>query len=535
MSDPISTNSFVVTEALSEVYYKGLPSYPPLIATTKPAPFEHPIGPEVYGIRKELRCLGDHQLAKIWDSGVAPQLCSSLTRMGVNWSSLDAVRIANVEEPSGPAIVWIGVEIGSLSFEKGSEVANSCHSLIASHGVKDYYVEIRESEVVRQGGNRFLDPVLVSDPTLTARDPYTATLGIPISTKNRPWIEGTGGFYLSAGGNDKNIYLVTARHIVLPIDKDDNNEYYHQNNSLPGEEVIVMVLGTSTFNDKLAAIDAEIRSQESDITDAKERIESVLGMEDHQSVREDQSAGRDLEVAEKGVEALMTFRHQIATHWMAMEDRVIGKLIWAPPIIYSTEPGDYTLDLAIIKIDPGRLDTNNYRGNTINIGKRYSRQEFLDKFDPLNKNATSFKFPPSRLVKLEDQVPESALIKSGTRLDTNDDLPLVVFKNSAITGTTIGTANNVSSYTRSLFAGHYYESREWPVISNNKYPGGFSMKGDSGSCVADSYSRIGGLLTGGSGANNLFDITYVTPISFIMKVLQNTKGFKQAHLNPVLT
>ena len=142
----------------------------------------------------------------------------------MNWTSIDTVRIVQVGESSDPAIVWIGVEFGTLSFEEGSNVAQYCHMSISSHyHIYDYYMEIRESRVMRQAGNRFFDPVLLSDPTFTARDPYTATLGIPISTKDRPWVERTGGFYLSAGGDDKDIHLVTARHVIFPFDKDDNN------------------------------------------------------------------------------------------------------------------------------------------------------------------------------------------------------------------------------------------------------------------------------------------------------------------------
>lgn len=119
-------------------------------------------------------------------------------------------------------------------------------------------------------------------------------------------------------------------------------------------------------------------------------------------------------------------------------------------------------------------------------------------------------------------------------LDANGDPCLVVFKNGAMTGTTFGRANNVSSYTRNYFASQYQESREWPVIPTDKNSGAFSTKGDSGSCVADVFSRVGGILIGGSGATESSDVTYVTPISFIMKVLHNTKSFEHAHLNPVL-
>jgi hypothetical protein len=523
MSDPIPPPPFVVTKALSKVYYKGLPSKPPLIATTKPSPFKDPTGPEAYSVLKELRELGVHPLATVWDHGLAERLCRGLNKMRVNWTSIDAVRIVEVGESSGPAIVWIGVEFGALSFEEGSIVAQSCHKFINSHyHIHDFHVEIRESRVMRQAGNRFFDPVPLSDPTFTARDPYTATLGIPISAKDRPWAEGTGGFYLSGGGGDKDIYLVTARHVVLPLDKNDNKPY----DSKMREDVIV--LGTSDFNEKLAAIDYDIRGQESAITDAQERIESVEGQADPGSVTERQEAEQDLRKAENGLEGLKALRHEIATRWREKEKRVFGELVWAPPIVLSTEPGQFTLDLAVIRIDAGKLDANNYRGNTINIGTKYTRQEFMDKVYLNPTNPTSFKFPVNRLVTLRNQVPESPL------LDADSEPCLIVFKNGAKTGTTIGKASNVSSYTRNYFAGQYQESREWPVIPTDRHSGAFSAKGDCGSCVADVFQRIGGILTGGSGATESSDVTYVTPISFIMKILHDSKRFQYAHLNPDL-
>ena len=60
--------------------------------------------------------------------------------------------------------------------------------------------------------------------------------------------------------------------------------------------------------------------------------------------------------------------------------------------------------------------------------------------------------PADRIVTLQDQVPESELMKL-PMLDATGDLCLVVFKSSAKTGMTIGRANNVPSYTRKHFAG----------------------------------------------------------------------------------
>ena len=226
--------------------------------------------------------------------------------MRVNWTSIEALRIFEAGESSGSAIVWIGVEFGALSFKEGSVVALKCRTFIDSHGIRDYHIEIRESRVMRQGGNRFVDSVPVSDPTFAARDPYTATLGIPISAKNKPCAEGTGSLYFSAGGDDK----------------DNNKEYERKNNDKAREDVVV--LGISGFNEKIAAIDYEIRGQEYAITDAEERIKSVKNMEDTKLVRERGKAGQDLQEVEEGLKELRALRHEIATQWDAKERRVFG-------------------------------------------------------------------------------------------------------------------------------------------------------------------------------------------------------------------
>ena len=531
---PPPGSQFVVTKFESQVYYKGLPSQPPLIATTIPGPIEVPTGMEAYSILKQLRCIGDHPLALVWDAGLALELRHALNTMGLDWTSLDLVRIGKVGEHSCPAIVWIGVKPGTLTFERGSEVAINCQKLVNnSVGVGSHYVEIRESCVMRYAGNRFLDPVPFSHPTFTARNPYTATLGIPISPKQRPRYEGTGGLFLSAGGDDKNLYFMTARHVILPDYNNDNEEYYHQNNCKRSEEVLL--LGDEASTGSVSAILYEIREQRCEALAARKRIALVQDLNDGQSVRECEEAEKDHDKALKGIGELQALHREINTHWMENERRVFGELIWAPPITFSTEPNQYTLDLAIIKIHAGKLDTKNYRGNTINIGKKYSPLEFTEKVYLDSACLSSLEFPPDRLVRLQGQVPESALFKPPVPGSDRGQY-LVVFKNGATSGTTIGKANNVSSYTRHPCVNTCYESREWPVISidEGSASGPFSTRGDSGSCIADAYNRVGGILTGGTGSTSASDITYVTPISFIMNVLHGTKLFENAHLNPAL-
>ncbi|KAF9074231.1 hypothetical protein BDP27DRAFT_1317521 [Rhodocollybia butyracea] len=546
-SPTMELTPFVVTDDISESYYKGLPSNPRLIATTHLSPIAPPSSGQMedqWGrdrwwpdsgrdtVLKEIRVLGDHPLASVWEIGLATSICQDLNKMCVNWTSLDALTIAKVgEESSGPATVWIGVESGALSYEEGSNVAYSILKCILEQWhIQDCRVEIRESCVTRQIGNKFLNLVHVNHATFTARSPYTATLGSPISSKDTLWAEGTGGFYFSAGGNDSNIYLVTARHVVFPLGKDDNKEYEQTNDNKIREELVI--LGTSSFNEHLAALDREVKDKESVIADLKDWLLFLRDKDDPGSVKSLEMDGMKLQIEEVELKQLNLLRKDIAAEWEGAENRVFGELVWAPPIVLSTEPSRYTLDLAVIKIDPGMLDAENFLGNTVNLGKKYTFPELTEKVHLHSSSPPSFKIPVGhRLVTLEDQVPEDALFNPPMR-DPAGGPCFIVFKNGGKTDITFGKANNVSSFTRTCVAGQYTESREWPVVATNQESGAFSAKGDSGSCVADVFGRIAGILTSGSGATESSDVTYVTPISFVMQVL--TKRFPQAHLNLTL-
>ena len=522
----------MVTKALSKVYYKGLPSKPPL----SPAPSNDQTGPEAYSVLKGFRELGDHPLASVWDHGLAERLCRGLNKMCVNWASIDAVRIVEVGGSSGPAIVWIGVEFGAPSFKEGNIVAQNCHTFIISshYHIHDYCLEIRVSHIVGQAGNRFFDPVPLSNPTFTARDPYTETLGISISAKDRPWAEGTGGFDLSAGGNYKVIYLVTARHVVLPLAGDDNKPYKRKDDSKARRRCCSRHLW---LRRELTAIDYDVKGQEYTVTDAQGRVKSVEGQIDPYSIGERQAAGQDLENGGSALEGLSALSHETSARWGEKEKRVFGELVWAPPVVPPTEPGQFTLDLPVVKIDAGNLDADNHYGNTVNIGNKYTRQGLVDKAC-LSPTSPTFRFPANHLVTLRDRVPETAHARHRQRA------VLYRLQKWRQDGYYDRQGEQRFLYTRNYFAGQYQESRKWPVIPTyrhssasvptNKYSGVFSAEGDSGSCVADVFQRIGNILTGGYGASKSSDITYVTPISFIMKVLHGFKDFQYAHLNPVL-
>jgi hypothetical protein len=72
---------------------------------------------------------------------------------------------------------------------------------------------------------------------------------------------------------------------------------------------------------------------------------------------------------------------------------------------------------------------------------------------------------------------------------------------------------------------------EWAILPYDNKSGPFSAPGDSGSVIVDGLGRMGGLLTGGAGIADSYDITYATPISFLMQSIK-ANGYPNAHPNP---
>jgi hypothetical protein len=77
------------------------------------------------------------------------------------------------------------------------------------------------------------------------------------------------------------------------------------------------------------------------------------------------------------------------------------------------------------------------------------------------------------------------------------------------------------------------KSKEWAIVPYDTKSGPFSAPGDSGAVIVDGLGRIGGLLTGGCGITDTSDISYTTPITFLLESIK-ANGYPNAHLNPVL-
>ncbi|KAI5116737.1 hypothetical protein M0805_001379 [Coniferiporia weirii] len=510
----------------AQCYYAGLYSRPLLVGRSSTTPWKAPTGMEAYSRPKMLGTVGRHPIKEVWEGNLSRNVVEHLDSKKVAWTSIDVVRIGYVDDSFHPVILWIGVQPESLSAEEGTEVACSCKGVLVQSGIIDVEVEIRESLVTPLEGPKLLAHTTFFDPTVDVRGPLTPTLGLPISGKHTPRTEGTGGFFIAEGGTSKRLFLVTARHVVFKPNKDDNTTF-EQRLSAPRHEVIL--LGDAAFNKFLKSIQDEIEWKAFRRLQLEKHITKTEGVAGEAAEMKRKEAGDELAKVKRAIEALNTFYEDVSTHWASPDKRVLGHVIYSPPIELGFGTEKYTQDFAVIDIDLSKIDATNFEGNVIDLGTKIEPRLFTQSMYPNLQNARTFEYPVDRLLRLKGTIPDED-IRHPSTLDQNGEPYLTVVKHGSTTGLTVGWANDVRSCAR-----HYYEdgitdfSLEWAVLPIDNRSGVFSGPGDSGAVVADGSGRICGIIISGAGQTPDMDITYVTSIN---SVIQGIKArFPNAHLN----
>jgi hypothetical protein len=537
-----------VSDMEAMLYYRGLPSNPRLIARTgEPWPWETLSDPEVlnYPRPKRLMFPGEHKIHEIWEDNLAFKVHAILDQTGVDWSSTEIVGIGYADDGCGDLILWIGVwdwrtrkRPAPLAYDVAIDAVLKCKALLLEHGIKDVEVEMRQSDIIQCGviGPRLLEPTDDIDPTAFLREPFTATLGIPIRAKYRN--RGTGGFFLQVDDPDgKKLFLVTARHAVLP--RSDNSLFERKSDSQPRRDV--HVLGESSFHKTLASIEENIASQAYIVDYQKSRMDSMADREDAtaSAVRED--AQRLIKKSEAQVQAFKDFNVKLLMHWITSTNRTLGHVVYSPPIVVGTgtEQRGYTQDVAVIAIEPSKIDPDSFKGNVIDLGNKYTPEVLTPMMRPNHRDFPAFVFPGDRLLKLRGTIKEDEM-----RNPNVDNWSwcnsILVLKRGGATGLTVGRALNYFAYARKYIGDNddTIVSKEWAVIPHRDDKSTvFSAPGDSGSAVVDGAGRIGGIITSGCGHSDEYeshtDVTYVTPIDFVMEVIRGYKPLANAYIESV--
>lgn len=504
---------FPPDEQQKELYYFGLPSQPPLLARSSTSIWELQLDVDGHPKQKELKTVGCHRSVEVWGDPIISEIVEIFRILCLKWTSIEIFRIGYEGQDDKPVVLWIGVLPGTLADEgtppnAAGHAAVACKRLLIRYGISDVECEIKESEVYRDA--TYATPALVkpsphSSPVVDVDVFLTPTLGTCISPKDQPK-EGTFGMYLTFPEHPRKVFGLTCRHLFFaePYTQEEDKVYHYKHRS--GEpRRFISLPGKRRLGELKERALKGIRDQDSIIGEIQRGL----------ARREVSLADSEAQVTEarRTILGFNQLLKDLDTQWTSPESRVIGHIIYSHPI-RSSQPDNYTYDWCLYEVDASKI--RNFQGNVIDLGYEVTRERIKEAMNPNIVNPYKFVYPEDRLLRVRNEcIPLKEMFAPKT-VDIVNKGNLSVLKRGSVTGVTLGTANEVISYTR-----HYrftngsilsFDSMEWAIVGSNEFKR-FSMPGDSGSLVVDAQGRMGGIVTGGTAFYvHKRDITYATPM-----------------------
>jgi hypothetical protein len=519
-----NTGPYVPSDVERKYYFYGLPTMSPLVARSGSDVWMPPTGPEAYLDPKELAPLGKHRLDAVFDDIVGPAMVSYLQNKQVQCNSIHPLRIGFAGQASPPAVMLVGVDPDSLSPELGIEIALHCRSILLSNDIDDMHVEIRESKVTSAAS--LYKPAISANPAAVLREPFSTSLGIPISPAKTPWVEGTGAFIFIDNNRPGIPLLLTARHVLFNPDEEKNELYvFREGTGQPRRHV--MLLGTDAFMTRVNEIEASIGAKNLIVKQLNSRLKAADEMEDEEDAEAEREAvASKMAEAETAITAFNKLLADVKRDWQDEKTRIIGHVLYSPPIRLSDGEDGFTEDWAVVQLDPKMISKLNFIGNLIDVGS-VAVDDLTSWMYPNPANPHSFEYPGDRFHKCVGMVSDQEMYKPDpSTQDQDNDPTIMVLMNGNTSRLSVGRLNTIRPFVRTYFKGvPGAMSREIAVLPRNSKSGPFSKRGDSGSGVVDAKGRFCGVLTGGDGTSDLSDITFITSINFIVKRLQQC-GFR---------
>ncbi|KAH9967052.1 hypothetical protein BGW80DRAFT_1341118 [Lactifluus volemus] len=490
--DPLPIAPFVPSAEEAKHRYYGLPSQPYFVARSSHDVWVVPT---------------------VWEGRVGVAMHTFLVEQKVRYTSVDPVRIGIVNESAAPVIIWVGVEPGSLSAERGIEVAVGLRAFLLENGIEDVHVEI---------------PCPHSNPTVKVREAFSTALGITICAEKTPHIQGTATLFFTVSSKPEKLFLLAAKHVLFCVDEE--NEHYEYNSSGPRRNVLL--LGTNGFDARIKDIEKEIGDTQLVINHFRGRLELAGKMEDPEEAQaEREDVQPQLVKAERAILQLEQFLADVKRDWDSEDPtkHIIGHVVLLPLISAPVR----TASLPVIEVDTIKIDAGNFIGNAIDLGTEIPVETLTAWMHPDHAIQPSFKYPPDRLLKFHSILSNDEMCRPNpNNVDDRGDPAIMAVKRGCTSGLTIGRLNNTRSILRKAFKakpGEY--SMEVAVLPRTSQFGAFSEGGDSGAAVINGWGAVAGMLMGGGGSSKASDCTYVTPITFLLKCLEEY-GFS-ANIFPV--
>ncbi|KAJ3836427.1 hypothetical protein F5878DRAFT_718411 [Lentinula raphanica] len=511
------------------MYYNGVRGGkrgPKLIYRTSTDVLPFPFGPFQYVRLIQLLTVHEHaKLSKdnLW-SKIRDQTVQLLDDKQIKFTSIDLVRFrwedCPMERTSGEIVtssvtIWIGVLPDSTNGDAAFNSAQDIINLLKQHDINDIDVAFRESVVQPLTQPILYAPVDDLHPLKKVIDWLTTPLSLPIAGMKTRDIQGALGLYFKVGDD---LYGVTARHVLFP--DTEGNELYRYDTTLPKKNVILM--GDRAFDDLLASVTNSIGFLKRSLDNLKERIKLYTA----KATGGDQEAAevlvrqrRHLDIDMEIILSLKRFYATLRMDWANVNNRVIGHVVWSPPITGLNPPHGYAQDVCVIKLDKDKF-LPNFRGNVIDLGTQIEMIEFMMLIRPQRDAPSKLIYPLDCLYQLKD-ILAAAKFKKPNNKDKEGDPTRFVFKRGPSTLTTIGRLNGFESYERRYSLLGHFDSVQAAVYPHDKTSGLFSSLGDSGAAIVGTDNDFVAQLNAGTGsAGDSCDIIYGTPMEWLWTVIQ---------------
>ncbi|KAI0298529.1 hypothetical protein BC826DRAFT_1103029 [Russula brevipes] len=481
-------------------------------------------GPQAQGIVREARPVYRHAIGPTWLS-IGKRIYHALDSIDVKWTSINPLAYADAGEPKPfcSLILSIGVKPHSLLYDAATAAATVVKDILAEAGFPAIEVAFVESVVTRSvaAGPKLLsfDPLLDNVPDL--RKPFTPTLGLSIAPLKYPHFEGTASLYFCLGKDDKRIALLTCAHVARPPPVYANTGMTRATGQAREE---VVALGSMGYNNAVKAMMATIDDLLGSIdvwNDVLGRLGEPVEGENSRVTERRMEHMESVAKATKKIKEVNVIHDEVTKHRTTFDQRVIGFVLHSEKIEVSVEPHNFTKDWALIELYDEKIDWPTFKGNKVYIGGNLSTNDWRNTMFPQPVDKANYRYPPVGLLQAHGVVQDDE-IRNPQHLDVNGEKCLLVVKNGLTTGTTVGRANGLESFTRIYDDyGIEHTSIEIAVLPYDNTRGKFSDTGDSGSIVLARDGRIVGILTGGAGPTDEIDITYLTPYWWVEQQIKD--------------
>jgi hypothetical protein len=354
--NPPSFDDIEITDRAVPDYYYGLPSNPPLLASTIAS--ARPIRSSDKRVSKHLFPIeNDHPLTSVWEPKIGPFVMGLIDRLvPPSEACIDAVAIGPDQGKAVPTI-WIGVIAGIITKEVGAEMVRAAKDYCVELGVVAIEVEIRTTHVSLL--SKLLDITDFPESMSKLVDPYCWTVGTPISSADLPANAfGTGGLFVRIPDCD-NLLMLTAQHCVARKERTSQQ---------PGDASAGIEISLST--PLIHARDLELAKKQIKLSEAalarqvkKQKSQTEKGLET-------KDVDSHVVVAKTELKARKAWHKQLEKEFGHPKTRIMGRTHGFPARKCDIGPKDpitglgYTQDWATIRTD---LDANSKVTNVLNL------------------------------------------------------------------------------------------------------------------------------------------------------------------------